>query len=860
LIKVKSFWGVLLVFACALAVCCPEARAEETKRVIAGRPQYDKGSSHRFTFGTGYRKEWTTPIDVPVLDLKTFGGGLTPTRQVGSMQSLGLALRGPDGKSYTFRTFDKDPTKILPEDWRGSVPAYLFQDQTTASHPGAALVVPVLAEAAGIPHTNPIAVYMPDDPALGEFRATFGGKPGMIDEYPLPASGDRPGYHGATEIIPTEELWKRWLAGEAIVDTHALLRCRVFDAFLGDWDRHHGQWRWMKLPGRDELVPLPEDRDQAFSNYSGVMLSMARRTVPRLIPWSDDYQNMDGLLYQGRETDDWLLIGQQREAFVETARELQKALGDEVIEAAMKRLPPEWHRIRGDALVRDLKKRRDLLVRGAEAFYEALARHVDVKGTNRDDVARLTREQDGSATLELSLAGKDGAPGRTYLRRRFSPKETREVRIFLYDGDDRFSSTGPKGGVTVRLSSGAGRDQLDDSKSGGVRFYDVETPSEVVRGPGTSASGRAWTPIYRFKDTPWINKQDFGSLTGVAPLLWWEPDPGIVLAAVATRVKYGFRKEPYKSMQSAMFEFKTKRGAFAASYAADVRWNAPGFATLVETSVDGAKNYNFYGFGNETTGEEDEFTEADQQLGELFTSMVAYENKRRTLFVALGPDMRYAKSRAAADTLIGTTQPYGFGDFGEIGVRARVQGDTRGRSLAAGIAALSPGGKVDFTGLTFSADLRSYPKAWDVTETFTSAEASATGYWQATDDLVLSGRIGGQKVWGSYPWFESAFIGGSDTVRGYGRNRYAGDASAYANAQMNLGLFNLNLILPLRVGILGLADVGRVWVSGESSKKWHPAYGGGIFVRVLTTRIAFHGILAHSADGSHFYVNIGLGI
>src|SRR4029450_9078545 len=77
-----------------------------------------------------------------------------------------------------------------------------------ATHPGGALIVPTLAEAAGVPHTNPEIVFMPDDPVLGEFRATFGGQPGTIAEYPLPASGQRPGFRGAVEIIPTAELWK----------------------------------------------------------------------------------------------------------------------------------------------------------------------------------------------------------------------------------------------------------------------------------------------------------------------------------------------------------------------------------------------------------------------------------------------------------------------------------------------------------------------------------------------------------------------------------------------------------------------------------------------------------------------------
>jgi hemolysin activation/secretion protein len=120
--------------------------------------------------------------------------------------------------------------------------------------------------------------------------------------------------------------------------------------------------------------------------------------------------------------------------------------------------------------------------------------------------------------------------------------------------------------------------------------------------------------------------------------------------------------------------------------------------------------------------------------------------------------------------------------------------------------------------------------------------------------------VGGQKIWGRYPWHESAFLGGSDTVRGYDRNRFAGDASAYANAQVMVNLFNLNLILPLRMGVLGLVDSGRVWVAGESSDKWHSSAGGGLFLRLLTTDLTVHGLLAVGDEGTRFYVNIGFGI
>ena len=343
-------WAVLSASACLAVLVVDDAGAAETRKVIAGRPGYDVSGFHEFWLGEAYRDMWTTPIEVPVLDLKSYAGGLTPVRQVGGLQSLGLALKGADGKSYTFRALDKDPTKILPEDWRETWPAKIFQDQTVANYPGSPFVIPPLAEAVGVAHTNPEVVFMPDDPALGQFRATFGGKPGTIDEYPTPQAAGQAGFMGATEMVSTPQLWERWLKGDVQIDVPAYLRARLFDLFLGDWDRHNSQWRYLRRPGQAAWLPLPEDRDQAFSDFSGVLLRMARNTMPRLLKWEDEYSNTKGLFFQGGETDRWFLSGTERAAFQQAAREVQAALTDAVIQAAVKRLPPEWYKIGGDEL------------------------------------------------------------------------------------------------------------------------------------------------------------------------------------------------------------------------------------------------------------------------------------------------------------------------------------------------------------------------------------------------------------------------------------------------------------------------------------------------------------------------------
>jgi hemolysin activation/secretion protein len=93
--------------------------------------------------------------------------------------------------------------------------------------------------------------------------------------------------------------------------------------------------------------------------------------------------------------------------------------------------------------------------------------------------------------------------------------------------------------------------------------------------------------------------------------------------------------------------------------------------------------------------------------------------------------------------------------------------------------------------------------------------------------------VGGKQLWGRYPYHEAAVIGGPDTVRGLRRQRYAGDASAYGNAELRQRLFDFMFLVPIDVSVFGLADGGRVFLDGEDSDRWHHGFGGGIGLTFL---------------------------
>jgi hemolysin activation/secretion protein len=118
-------------------------------------------------------------------------------------------------------------------------------------------------------------------------------------------------------------------------------------------------------------------------------------------------------------------------------------------------------------------------------------------------------------------------------------------------------------------------------------------------------------------------------------------------------------------------------------------------------------------------------------------------------------------------------------------------------------------------------------------------------------------RVGGQQLFGLYPFREAAFIGGVDTVRGLVRRRYTGDASAYANGELRLLLRRRDGALIPRFGVFSLVDVGRVFLSGEHSRLWHTGVGGGAWISVVDPAYMASLALVHSEGDWMLYLQGG---
>jgi hypothetical protein len=828
----------------------PDRDQDATPRpttVTSAGAHYEAGRLHRFLFGDDYRDLWTVPFRAEVLDLERYSGGLTPVRKVGAGQSSGLALSGADGRAYTFRGIEKDAVRGLSPDLQRTIAGRIAQDQIAALHPGGTVAAAPLLDAAGVLHVEPRLVVMPDDARLGKFRRDFAGALGTIEEYPQPAHDGQPGFAGATEIIGSKELLDRLRATpDERVDSRAYLRARLMDLFLGDWDRHTKQWRWAKLTDTPGWQPIPEDRDFAFCRFEGMVLVFARNWYPRWVTFGDDYPDMLGITWQAWPLDRAVLTDLEKRAWDEIAADVRARLTDEVIDSAVRRLPQEYQRADGARLANALRHRRDRLGLAADRFYRHLSEEVRIDGTDRADLAEVGALEGGDLDVKVYRTDASGAAaGGPWFHRRFRARETREIRLDLRGDDDRFTARG-RSRIRVRVVGGPGDDLLDDSAGGGTSFADWEGHNRIVRGRGTRFDSRPYTPPPPESETPFIPARDWGRQTTYVPWFGASPDTGAFLGAGVRLERFGFRTHPHRTQHLVRAGYATGAGAFRADNHGELRLeNSRVFLTLTARASQ-LQILHFYGFGNETpTPAGDSFFEVRQTQLSLVPRVNVPLASRLTL--SLGPAVKRSSTRRTAGRFVTEARPYGSEPFGQLGAVAEVRLDTRDVAAAA------------TRGVSLVAGGSFHPALWDVREPFGEVHVEAATYLTGSLPLrpTLALRVGVERVLGTYPFHEAAFIGGVDSVRGFATQRFAGDASAFGNAELRLSLGRFFLVLPGEYGVFALADTGRVWLEGERSGRWHTGVGGGLWFAYLRRDHTVTVAVARSAEQTGFYVGMG---
>jgi len=810
----------------------PPPRADSTMRAS---DQYGAGGLHRVMLGSNYRDLWSAPINVPFLDLTTFAGGVLPTKTGGGAQTKTLHFVTLNDVEFVFRPVHKALMMDL-EGFGGTIVEKAMIDGLSASHPLAPLIPPAFLEAAGIPHASPILVVMPDDERLGQFRKDFAGMLGMIEAYPN-VPEDLPGFAGALKIIDSEALLKRLNEDPTEnIDARALLRARLVDLLLNDNDRHPDQWKWARMDAADgsPWVPIPRDRDKVLVSYEGFLLKVARKAKPELVTFAGTYPSVPALFQNASELDRRLLGGLDKTVWDSVTASLTRAITDSVIDAAFRDMPAPY-RASVPALVAKVRSRRDLLPKAADKYYRRLFRVQDIHTTDAAEKAIIEHRSDGTVAVRL----RSGAAP-PHLVRHFDPAVTQEIRLYLHEGADTAVVTGNADkGILVRVIGGNGSNVLIDSstsRAAHVRFYDAGKV-DWIRYPTDSFKShkvfnrRPLLPAYgqllpAQRDYGQSLRPTFGIKTG--------RDLGLVPQVGIVRTQYGFRTIPYRSRVALQVGYSTSINGFGIALDTDHRFEESSLHVLSRSAMSQLEVARFFGFGNESLESDDAFHDVSQTQWKFHPALGYAFNPASS--VSLGPIVRYTVTDSIPGRLLSEDRPYGFSRFGQAGLQLSFNYDSRSsaaaNSLAGGIGSTTPWESGLIATLTSSA----YPEAWDATGAYSRVGAVGIAHivLPIFTNPLLAIRAGAEKVWGDFPYFDAAFLGGSHSLRTATRQRFAGDAALHGTAELRLPIAAFPFILPLNVGALGFVEAGRVFDDGQSPGGWHTGMAAGLWLGIMS--------------------------
>ena len=839
----------------------PPPFKEQASVMVKASQQYQAGKFKTMLLGRNYRQEWQRQVRVPVLNLSTSQGGLQPLKQGGGKQTKSLRMRAANGREYVLRSIEKNTEQVLSEELRNTLAAKVVQDQVSAAHPYAALTIPTLAEAAGVGHTNPELVYVPDDERLGEFRPMFANTLAILEERDpqVPAS-----FTGRTleKNYSTDKVLELLRAdSKNQVDQRELVRARLFDVIVADFDRHEDQWRWLAYAqptGGILLRAVPRDRDQAFFVNQGLLPNIASRdwAVPAVQGFDGTMRNVNTFMFSARYFDRSFLTKATREDWVAVAQEMQTRLTNDVIEKAIRQLPDSIYQLSGPTIVANLKSNRDALPSYAEKYYRFLAREVDVTGSDQPEYFQVERLDDEHTRVKIYALAEGGAStGNPLYERTFLTNETQEIRLYGYGGRDKLEVSGEVNkSPIVRLVGGEGEDVLiDHSRVSGFGrrtvVYDTPTGNDLQL---DSESRNRTSPDSLVNN---YNREAF-RYKYVGPLLPWayNPDDGLFLGAGVEIRQPGFRKAPWAMIHRLQANVALGTGAYSFRYAGDFNHITGKLDLLVRADVQ-APNYvrNFFGFGNETS--------FDKNVGIRYYR-VRYNNVafQALLRRRLGPHQFYAgpiyqrvrvertpgrfiEQMAEANGLLNTM----FEPKHYAGVKAGYIVDTRNNDWR------------PTKGVIWSTDYTGMRGMNSQAPNLSQLISEVSGFWtpSISPGITLAARVGGTLNFSDYEFYQAATLGGLSNLRGYRRTRFAGENSVYNNLEFRAYLGTLNtMLVSAKIGVLGFHDVGRVWIDNENSNTWHNGYGGGLWAEPFR-RVVLVGTYGLSRNENMTVIRLG---
>ena len=817
----------------------------------AAGEEYNKASSlKRFFLGNNYRKEWATPVSFKVFNIGKEKGGFKIKSLGGGKQTKSLRLEDKNGKEWVLRTLNKDPAKAIPENFRGTVAQDIAQDMISASHPYSALAIPDLVKAVHVVEASPTYYFVPDDPAFGIYQQRFANTICMLEER-------EPTPDGSETKSTAKTLDKLYEDNDNRIDQQEVLRARLVDMLVADFDRHFDQWRWGTYDTDKGKVyyAIPKDRDQAFFYSDGLVMKMATRNLLQVLKGFRDYiPNVNWLNMPARDFDRAFLNELNKEQWKKIIDTVQQAITNNVINTAVKKMPPQIFVMDSKTIIRKLENRREALTNKGITYYNFLARAVNIVGSNKKEYFKVTGIGDQLDVKVYKRKDENDTVSLMY-NRIFNPRETKEIRLYGLNGNDLFNIDNTANSkIKVRIIGGKGKDTFNVNGHLRNYIYDLNTDSNFV-------SKRSRSKVMISSD-PHINdysatefKYNFYRFPRIN--LGYNEEDKFMLGLGALRRTYAFRKVPFASEQRLGFLYAFDSKAYRLRYLGEFNSVFTKTDILVRSELAHPVLNNFFGLGNKTVKDPAKDLSYYKVRYKYVETDVFFRRRiNEILHIMAGPVVYHYwdKYEDNKDRILGDPSVIGL-DSSNIYSRKTYLGGSASILINNLDNVLLP-----TRGINWITEFTSLAGVTKSSKPFTSLTSDMTVHAALSDParVVAVLKLGGGHIFSKqYEYFQALNLGANNFLRGFRKNRFSGNSLAYGSLELRVKLFDSkSYVFPGPVGIIGFNDVGRVWLKGEDSKKWHYSYGGGFYYAAYNyALISF--TMAYSKEEKLFNFSVG---
>ena len=545
-------------------------------------PQADSGKSkiYNWMWGRHYRHLYTIPIRVPSATIETLGGGMDIVGQAEGFHGLllenkrkQLYLLKPLGGSTSFLESKFFREIYNKTDFKNTYLDEFLGDAYTIINPYTFLVADYLAKSAGLSFSPSRIYYIPSHIRKDTVADGSDIQDRLVNLINVPDINLRSNLYTTEDFLDSLQVSKNYMA-----DQNLYIRERIFDMWIGDWNKMNENWEWQSHTVNDSVIytPIVIDRNHAFTKVDGVLFKQMLKMLSL-----DFICNYDSLILKDTKKInklafalDMAVAGRSDESvWIRQAQEIRKQMTDSLIDSAFTYLPEGVKHDEIELIKQKLKRRRLELEAVASQYYRLLQRTPVVAGTNQSDYFLIERQAPDRTILRIY----DPETGDCRLEQQFSGKETKELWLYGLAGNDTFEVKGnTRKDFPIYLISGEGENQYQLNHSRKIHVYDKDYKYDYQK-----------IKYHKISFTPW----------GI-----YDSDKGISLGTFFTYTMYGFKRAPFTYQHRIGYNY-LKGFMYAGVFP-----NYDGRRRLyLNASISSPRNFeNFFGFGNNTAGYKEE--------------------------------------------------------------------------------------------------------------------------------------------------------------------------------------------------------------------------------------------------------------